>query len=50
MASTLRTLITMLFRGNAVLSDDSPGFKDDELLTEFGRALVAAQFRAAEAP
>ncbi|MGV0642568.1 hypothetical protein ABQE44_04100 [Mycolicibacterium sp. XJ2546] len=47
MASTLRTLITMLFRGNAVLSDDSPGFKDSDLLTEFGRALVAAQFMAA---
>lgn len=47
MASTLRSLITMLFRGNAVLSDDSPGFKDGDLLTEFGRALVAAQFLAA---
>ncbi|MGE2726867.1 hypothetical protein [Mycolicibacterium pulveris] len=47
MASTLRTLLTMLFRGNAVLSEDAPRFKDGELLTEFGRALVATQFRAA---
>ncbi|ODQ93538.1 hypothetical protein [Mycolicibacterium holsaticum] len=50
MVSTLRTLITMLFRGNAVLAEDAPRFKDGDLLTEFGRALVAAQFRAAEAP
>lgn len=44
--STLRTLFTMLFRGNAVLNEDSPRFKDGELLTEFGRALVAAQINA----
>ncbi|OBC09219.1 hypothetical protein A5784_00585 [Mycobacterium sp. 852013-50091_SCH5140682] len=43
-ASTLRTLVTLLFRGNAVLDEQTPTFKDVELLTLFGRALVAAQF------
>ncbi|WP_421874926.1 hypothetical protein [Mycolicibacterium wolinskyi] len=42
--SNLRTLITLLFRGNAVLDERRPVFKDQELLTIFGRALVAAQF------
>ncbi len=41
---TLRTLFTLLFRGNDVLDQQAPTFKDEELLTEFGRALVAAQF------
>ena len=44
MVPTLRTLITLLFRGNAVFDARTPSFKDAELLTEFGRALVAAQF------
>jgi hypothetical protein len=44
MMSTLRTLFTLLFRGNAVLDERTPSFKDAELLTEFGRQLVAAQF------
>jgi hypothetical protein len=44
-ASSVRTLITLLFRGNAVLDQKTPSFKDAELLTEFSRALVAAQFR-----
>jgi hypothetical protein len=44
--SSVRTLITLLFRGNAVLNQRTPSFKDAELLTEFGRALVAAQFRS----
>jgi len=44
MVSAVRTLITLLFRGNAVLDERTPAFKDAELLTEFGRALVAAQF------
>jgi hypothetical protein len=43
MVSTLRTLITLLFRGNAVFDARTASFKDAELLTEFGRALVAAQ-------
>lgn len=42
--STLRTLFTLLFRGNAVLDEQTPTFKDADLLTEFGRSLVAAQF------
>ena len=44
--SSLRTLITLLFRGNAVLDARTPSFKDADLLTEFGRALVAEQFRS----
>lgn len=40
---TLRTLITLLFRGNAVLDQHTPTFKDADLLSQFGRALVAAQ-------
>ncbi|MEV3901600.1 hypothetical protein AB0K11_04680 [Mycobacterium sp. NPDC050551] len=43
---TLRTLLTLLFRGNAVLDQRTPTFKDGELLTVFGRALVGAQFTA----
>lgn len=43
-ASTFRTLITLLFRGNAVLDERLPTFKDEDLLTVFGHALVAAQF------
>ncbi|WP_395308184.1 hypothetical protein V4U86_22905 [Mycobacterium sp. AMU20-3851] len=42
--STLRNLLTVLFRGNAVVVQEHPKFKDAELLTEFGRDLVAAQF------
>jgi hypothetical protein len=42
--STLRTLFTLLFRGNSVLDEQTPIFKDEDLLTVFGRALVAAQF------
>jgi hypothetical protein len=49
MVSTLRTLITLLFRGNAVFDERTSSFKDAELLTEFGRALVAAQFPPAGA-
>lgn len=39
----IRTLITLLFRGNAVLNQRTPSFKDADLLSQFGRALVAAQ-------
>lgn len=48
MALTLRTMFTLLLRGNAVLDEKTPSFKDAQLLTEFGRALVAAQFTAGE--
>ena len=41
--STLRTLFTVLFRGNTVAAQQDPLFKDAELLTEFGRALVQTQ-------
>ncbi|MGW0161117.1 hypothetical protein ACWDUN_17580 [Mycobacterium sp. NPDC003323] len=43
--SNIRTLITLLFRGNAVLSERAPVFKDEDLLRTFSRGLVAAQFR-----
>jgi hypothetical protein len=46
----LRTMFTLLFRGNAVLGEQTPSYKDGELLTEFGRSLVAAQFGKAGAP
>lgn len=39
----VQTLMTLLFRGNAVLNQRTPSFKDADLLSEFGRALVAAQ-------
>ncbi|KAA0079188.1 hypothetical protein CIW52_29690 [Mycolicibacterium sp. P9-64] len=42
-APTLGTLFTILLRGNAAATDRLPTFKDAELLTQFGRALVAAQ-------
>lgn len=40
---TLGTFLTVLLRGNAADADRAPTFKDADLLTEFGRALVAAQ-------
>ncbi|GLP82257.1 hypothetical protein [Mycobacterium antarcticum] len=40
---TLGTLFTILLRGNAATTDRTPTFKDADLLTQFGRALVAAQ-------
>ncbi len=43
--STMRTLVTLLFRGNDVLNQKTPVYKDEDLLTTFGRALVAAQFK-----
>jgi hypothetical protein len=50
LTSTVRTLITLLFRGNAVLEARESSFKDADLLTEFGRALVTAQSEPAAAP
>ena len=43
-------LLTLLFRGNAVLDERTPTFKDADLLTGFGRALVAAQWPSTGAP
>ncbi|MHA3023550.1 hypothetical protein ACXPWS_25190 [Mycobacterium sp. BMJ-28] len=37
---TLNSMFTVLFRGNAAVSDTDPNMKDDDLLTEFGHALV----------
>lgn len=42
--SNIRTLITLLFRGNAVLDERRPVFKDEDMLRTFGRRLVGAQF------
>ncbi|MDZ7910617.1 MAG: hypothetical protein U5O16_02040 [Rhodococcus sp. (in: high G+C Gram-positive bacteria)] len=47
MMSTLQTMFTLLIRGNAVLDARAPAFKDGDLLTIFGQALVAQQFAAA---
>ncbi len=40
---TLGTLFTILLRGNSAATDRAPTFKDADLLTQVGRALVAAQ-------
>jgi hypothetical protein len=40
---TMVTLLTIMLRGNAADTDRAPTFKDAELLTQFGRALVVAQ-------
>jgi hypothetical protein len=40
---TLGTLVTVLLRGNAADADRAPTFKEADLLTQFGRELVAAQ-------
>lgn len=43
--SNMRTLVTLLFRGNAVLDERRPVYKDEDMLGVFARALVEAQFR-----
>ncbi|MGE2718283.1 hypothetical protein [Mycolicibacterium celeriflavum] len=43
---TLNTLITVLFRGNSAVDDRNPTFKDLDLLSTFGRGLVAAQLQS----
>jgi hypothetical protein len=45
---TLQTMFTVLLRGNAVVTDDSPEFKDGDMLIEFGRGLVDAQVQSGE--
>ncbi|WP_374157804.1 hypothetical protein ACEWX3_23180 [Mycobacterium sp. G7A2] len=40
---SISTLLTLLFRGNDVLFQEKPTWKDAALLTTFGRALIAAQ-------
>jgi len=49
LVATLTTLLTVLFRGNAAVTDQTPQFKDADMLTEFGRALVAEQLSRPEA-
>lgn len=41
--TTLNSMFTVLFRGNAVASDANPNMKDDGLLTEFGHKLLRAE-------
>ena len=50
LSSSLGTLLTLLFRGNAVLDQRSPTFKDADLLTSFGQALVKAQWKQTDTP
>ena len=45
---TMRTMFSVLFRGNAVTANTEPTFKDAELLSGFGRGLVDAQLTKAE--
>ena len=39
-AATLNSMFTVLFRGNSAVDDEHPNIKDDDLLTEFGHAVV----------
>lgn len=48
MAQALRTMLAVFFRGNQATWDSDPTFKDRDMLTEFGRALVQAQLRQAD--
>lgn len=43
--ATLRTMFSILFRGNQATWDSDPTFKDEELLTDFGTTLVETQLR-----
>ncbi|ULE33871.1 hypothetical protein [Mycobacterium sp. IDR2000157661] len=45
LVTTLNKLLTVLFRGNSAVTDRNPAFKDIDLLTAFGRGLVAAQIQ-----
>lgn len=47
LVSNLNTLFTVLIRGNAVVKNNSPNFKDAGLVTVLGRELVAAQLEPA---
>ncbi len=46
LSTSLRTMVTVFFRGNQATWDSDPNFKDAGLLTEFGRGLVDAQIRS----
>lgn len=45
LSTTLRTMVSVFFRGNQATWDSDPNFKDADLLQEFGRGLVDAQIR-----
>lgn len=45
--SSLRTMVSVFFRGNQATWDSDPTYKDAALLTSFGRGLVDAQIRNA---
>jgi hypothetical protein len=47
--SNLNTLFTVLIRGNSVVDDNNPNFKDAGLLTVLGRELVDTQLEPARA-
>lgn len=46
-SATMRTMFGIFFRGNQATWDSDPVFKDMDLLTQFGSALIAAQLRNA---
>jgi hypothetical protein len=46
--SNLNTVFTVLLRGNSVVTNSDPVFKDEGLLTEFGRGIVEAQIAPVE--
>lgn len=48
--ATLRTMVTVLFRGNQAVTDIDPRFKDAELLTTFAKQLIDTQLKAVRAP
>jgi hypothetical protein len=47
LVANLNTLFTVLIRGNSVVSNDDPDFKDAGLLTVLGRELVETQIALA---
>ncbi|BBY98648.1 hypothetical protein [Mycolicibacterium fallax] len=47
LVQTLNTILILLFRGNAALTDDQPNLKDDDLVLEFARGVVDRQFAGA---
>lgn len=47
LVQTLNTILILLFRGNAAVTDDQPNLKDDDLVLEFARGVVDRQFAGA---
>jgi len=48
--ASLRTMVSVFFRGNQATWDSDPTYKDAGLLTSFGRGLIDAQLRHAGLP